>query len=123
MAEAKVEGFVATGFERVREAFAENFRAGREVGASFAVARDGALVVDLWGGFRDRARTQPWARDTLVNAWSTTKAVSNIAANASRSWCDCASCRLVGMTRRITVVYSRRTTIIGRSHYDCDKRH
>ncbi|MFI5319727.1 MAG: serine hydrolase domain-containing protein [Myxococcota bacterium] len=76
MAEVKVEGFVATGFERVRETFAENFRAGREVGASFAVARDGALVVDLWGGFRDRARTQPWARDTLVNVWSTTKGLA-----------------------------------------------
>ncbi len=76
MAEAKIEGFVAAGFERVRDAFAENFAAGREVGASFAVVRDGAVVVDLWGGFRDRARTKPWARDSLVNVWSTTKGLA-----------------------------------------------
>lgn len=76
MAGAKIDGFVATGFERVRDAFAENFDAGREVGASFAVARDGELVVELWGGFRDRARTQPWSRDTLINVWSTTKGLA-----------------------------------------------
>jgi CubicO group peptidase (beta-lactamase class C family) len=76
MASAKVEGFVATGFERVREAFAENFAAGREVGASFAVTRDGELVAELWGGFRDAARTKPWTRDTLVNVWSTTKGLA-----------------------------------------------
>lgn len=76
MAEPKIEGFVAPGWERVREAFAANFAAGREVGASYAVVRDGALVVELWGGFRDRARTRPWTRDTLVNVYSTTKGLA-----------------------------------------------
>jgi CubicO group peptidase (beta-lactamase class C family) len=73
MSSAQIEGFVAPGYERVRAAFAANFAAGREIGASFAVARDGELVVDLSGGFRDRARSKPWTRDTLVNVWSTTK--------------------------------------------------
>ncbi len=76
MAEVKIEGFVAAGFEGVRDAFAANFAAGREIGAAFAVARDGELVVDLWGGFRDRARTTPWTRDSLVNVWSTTKGLA-----------------------------------------------
>jgi CubicO group peptidase (beta-lactamase class C family) len=76
MASVKVEGFVAAGFERVREAFAANFAAEREVGASFAVTRDGELVAELWGGFRDAARTKPWTRDTLVNVWSTTKGLA-----------------------------------------------
>jgi CubicO group peptidase (beta-lactamase class C family) len=78
MTEAKIEGFVAPGFERVRDAFAQNFRAGREVGASYAVVRDGAAVVDLWGGFRDRARTKPWTRDTLINVYSTTKGLASL---------------------------------------------
>ena len=78
MAAEKISGFVAPGFERVREAFAANFEAGREVGASFAVVRDGAPVVDLWGGFRDRARTRPWTQDTLVNVWSTTKGLASL---------------------------------------------
>jgi len=72
----KIEGFVAAGFERVRAAFAENFSAGREVGASFALVRDGELVVELWGGFKDRARTKPWTRDTLINVYSTTKGLA-----------------------------------------------
>jgi CubicO group peptidase (beta-lactamase class C family) len=77
MSDVKIEGFVEPGFERVREAFAANFAAGREVGASYAVARDGAMVVDLWAGFRDRARTKPWTRDTLVNVYSTTKGLAS----------------------------------------------
>lgn len=71
----KIEGHVAAGFEPVREAFAENF-AGDEVGASFAVHRRGRPLVDLWGGHRDAARTQPWRRDSLANLWSTSKGLA-----------------------------------------------
>jgi len=73
---ATIQGEVAAGFEAVRAAFAANFeRPGdfAEVGAAVAVYRRGACVVDLRGGFADRARTRPWARDTLVNVWSATK--------------------------------------------------
>lgn len=73
-----VHGQVAEGFERVRDAFAANFAAGRETGASFAVAIDGRRVVDLWGGFADRAGTRPWQKDTLVNVWSTTKGLASL---------------------------------------------
>jgi CubicO group peptidase (beta-lactamase class C family) len=74
-----VQGFVAAGFEPVRETFAANFalpEAYREVGASVAVYRRGECVVDLWGGHADRAQTRPWERDTLVNLWSTTKGIA-----------------------------------------------
>src|SRR5579871_7043003 len=76
---AKIEGTVAPGFEAARAAFAENFaRAGdyEELGASFAAYHRGRLVVDLWGGFRDKAKTTGFTRDTLVNVWSTTKAIT-----------------------------------------------
>ena len=62
-------------FAGVRDAFAANFEAGREVGASFAVTVDGKPVVDLWAGHTDAARTRTWERDTLVNVFSTTKAM------------------------------------------------
>ena len=39
------------------------------------------LVVDLWGGHHDRARTRPWQRDTLVNVYSTTKGVTALCAH------------------------------------------
>lgn len=71
-AEVAIDGSCAPGYEGVRSAFTENFAAG-DLGASCAVTVDGELVVDLWGGHRDVARTQPWERDTIVNLWSTTK--------------------------------------------------
>jgi len=74
-----IEGTVASGFEAARTAFAANFaREGdyQEIGASFAAFHRGRCVVDLWGGYRDRARTKPWTRDTLINVWSSTKGIT-----------------------------------------------
>jgi CubicO group peptidase (beta-lactamase class C family) len=68
-------------FAGVREAFAANFEAGREVGASFAATVDGTFVVDLWAGHADAARTRPWQRDTIVNVFSTTKAMTALCAH------------------------------------------
>ena len=65
----------------VRDAFAANFAAGREVGASFAATVEGELVVDLWGGWADAAQTRPWERDTIVNVFSTTKAMTALCAH------------------------------------------
>jgi len=65
----------------VRDAFAANFAAGREVGASFAATLDGELVVDLWGGHADAARTHAWQRDTIANVFSTTKAMTALCAH------------------------------------------
>ncbi len=78
----QIHGTTAQGFEAAREVFAQNFaREGdyREIGASFAAFHRGRCVVDLWGGFKDKARTQPWTHDTLANVWSTTKGVTAMA--------------------------------------------
>ena len=64
----------------MRDVFAKSFEHG-EVGAALAVTIAGRAVVDLWGGHRDAARTQPWTRDTLVNVYSTTKGITAICAN------------------------------------------
>ena len=68
-------------FDSVREAFAANFQAGHEVGASFAATVDGKPVVDLWAGHSNAARTKPWERDTIVNVFSTTKAMTALCAH------------------------------------------
>lgn len=73
-----VQGHVDARFARVREVFEASFApsAGseRERGASVAVVIDGKLVVDLHGGFMDKAQAQPWTDDTIANVWSVTKA-------------------------------------------------
>ncbi len=68
-----IEGTCDADFACVRDAFAENFSSGADVGAAVSVVVDGRAVVDLWGGWADKARTRAWNRDTIVNVFSTTK--------------------------------------------------
>lgn len=75
-----VHGLVAQGFEPVREAFAANLASGEELGATFSVVRDGETVVDLYGGVRDEARSEPLGPDDLFNVWSTTKGLAALCA-------------------------------------------
>jgi CubicO group peptidase (beta-lactamase class C family) len=77
----KIEGTCDPKFNRVKDAFAENFEKRVEVGAAAAVMLDGKSVVDIWAGHADKEKTKPWARDTLVNVYSTTKGVTAICAH------------------------------------------
>src|SRR3954464_8541865 len=75
---AEVHGTFDDTFSRARSAVAAQlYDEGR--GVSVAGDVDGETVVDLWGGYRDEARTTPWTRDTIVNVWSTTKTITNLA--------------------------------------------
>src|SRR5829696_9716474 len=76
---AEVQGSCDDRFAAVREALEQRLD-DDELGASIAVDLDGETVVDIWGGYRDEARTTPWTEDTIVNGWSTTKCVLNLAA-------------------------------------------
>lgn len=68
-----IHGEVATPFDKLRDVFTANFQQQQEIGAAVCVYHQGKKVVDIWGGHRDGAQTQPWQEDTLVNVWSTTK--------------------------------------------------
>jgi CubicO group peptidase (beta-lactamase class C family) len=74
-----ISGRCDRGFERVKDAFAENFERNGDVGASCAVVLRGELVVDLWGGTLDVEGTTPWVEDTIINVFSTTKTMSCLA--------------------------------------------
>src|ERR1051325_1706831 len=76
-----VDGECAARFRDVRDAFARNFDASREIGASFAATVNGEPVIDLWGGWADAGRTRPWTADTIVNVFSTTKAMTALCAH------------------------------------------
>jgi CubicO group peptidase (beta-lactamase class C family) len=76
----EIHGTCTDRFAAVRDAMAQNFDQGLDVGASVAVTLDGELVVDLWGGHADEARTTPWQRDTITNVWSTTKTMTALCA-------------------------------------------
>lgn len=73
-----IHGMVAPGYEPVRTAFEDNFASGRELGAHFAVYRDGVPLVDLWGGSADEAGTVPVTENTLYTLMSTTKGLTSM---------------------------------------------
>ena len=84
-----VEGFVASGFERVAELLGQGAIVnvgGRERtadlgagGGAFAAFVDGERVVDVWAGF---ARPQqPWAEDTRAVVMSATKGLTTLCAH------------------------------------------
>jgi CubicO group peptidase (beta-lactamase class C family) len=77
----EIHGTTKNGFERVKDAFAQNFADGHEVGAALSLVVDGETVVDLWGGYADPARTRPWKQDTIVNVYSTTKGFTSTCAH------------------------------------------
>ena len=77
----QVDGYVATEFEPVLDAFAQNFDERGEVGAAVSIYLDGRPVVDLWGGLADATNGVRWKEDTLVLVYSATKGVTATCAN------------------------------------------
>ena len=75
----EVHGFCDERFAPIGDQFRAGLEDGSDEGASYAIDVNGELVVDLWGGFRDLARTKPWESDTLVRVLSTSKVVTAIA--------------------------------------------
>jgi CubicO group peptidase (beta-lactamase class C family) len=73
-------GFTQEKYAEARKAFDGNLASGDDIGASFAATVNGELVVDVWGGYADAAKTKPWVKDTIVNVYSTTKTVTALTA-------------------------------------------
>ncbi|MEE2784146.1 MAG: serine hydrolase domain-containing protein, partial [Pseudomonadota bacterium] len=71
-----VDGVCDARFAKVREVFASSFERGEEIGASFAVTLAGKSVIDLWGGYKDASKTNPWHDDTIVKVASTSKGIT-----------------------------------------------
>ena len=70
-----ISGHCDPAFEVVRDAFAANFAERDEVGAGVCIVVEGRTVVDLVGGWADEAHTRPWMPDTIVDFYSSGKAI------------------------------------------------
>jgi CubicO group peptidase (beta-lactamase class C family) len=75
-----LHGHYDSRFEDLVAALADEVTTGGELGAAIAIDIDGELVVDIWGGYADRAQTLEWSEDTIVNVFSSTKNVTALAA-------------------------------------------
>jgi CubicO group peptidase (beta-lactamase class C family) len=76
MADIEIHGEAHPRFAPVREVFARHFAEGLEIGARFTLVHEGDVVLDIWGGHADRARTRPFGPETLTPLFSTTKALA-----------------------------------------------
>jgi len=85
-----VHGYVAPGFEEVKEEFIKNYQHRKENGSAIAIYYKGEKVVDLWGGYRDVLFRKKWEEDTKVMVFSTTKglAATCLAMAHSNGWLD-----------------------------------
>ena len=73
----EVAGFCPPKYAPVSEAFAANFEGDfAELGARFCVTVEGEIVLDLWAGHADRARTRPFDDTTLAPVFSSSKAAA-----------------------------------------------
>ena len=74
-----IHGLCPPRFAAVKDAFAANFTEApeglNEQAARFSVCVGGEVVIDLWGGWADAARTVPYGEGTLTPVFSTGKAV------------------------------------------------
>lgn len=74
-------GHYAPAYWPVVEAFIENYSAEEEIGSATSLLVNGEKVVDIWGGYRDQARSLEWEEDTIVCMMSVAKGISGMAFN------------------------------------------
>ncbi len=74
----EIHGVCAERFAAIREAFCANFARDLEIGATLAMTWRGELMVDIWAGDADPARTRPWRRDTIVHIASSSKIAATL---------------------------------------------
>ncbi len=78
MDEIKLSGFCDPRFSKIKDLLEESLVSGFDTGASVAIEHEGKMVVNLSGGYKDLDKNEPWAEDTILNVFSTTKAVTAI---------------------------------------------
>jgi CubicO group peptidase (beta-lactamase class C family) len=127
METVEVQGSCDARFAPLREALRENFADRGELGAAVAVVLEGKLVVDLWGGWAEEARTRPWERDTLVDGFSVGKGLValcalhlaergglDLDAPVARLWPEFAAAGKEAVTTRTVLAHRAGLPAIGR---------
>jgi CubicO group peptidase (beta-lactamase class C family) len=77
---AEISGTFDPRFAAMADLLSASIDSGADVGASVAVNLGGEMVVDIWGGWADEAKTTPWEEHTITNVWSTTKTMMAVCA-------------------------------------------
>ena len=72
-----INGYCEEKYNPVKKIFEDYFLTDQEIGASFAVYKEGKPLIDLWGGFQNKDKKK-WEENTIVNVFSATKGIYEI---------------------------------------------
>jgi CubicO group peptidase (beta-lactamase class C family) len=72
-----ISGFCEEKYNSVKKIFESYFLKQEEIGASFAIYKEGKPLIDLYGGFKDK-NNKNWEKNTIVNVFSATKGIYEI---------------------------------------------
>ena len=72
-----VNGYCEEKYNPVKKIFEDYFLKQEEIGASFAIYKEGKPLIDLHGGFKDK-NNKNWEENTIVNVFSATKGIYEI---------------------------------------------
>ena len=73
-----ISGYCEEKYAPVKKIFEDYFLKQEEIGASFAVYKEGKAIIDLYGGFKNK-NNEKWKENTIVNVFSATKGIYEIA--------------------------------------------
>jgi len=76
----EIKGSFDPAFQSIIDTFQEQYELGLDQGSSLALTCEGEIVVDIWSGHRDVAKTKLWEEDTIVNVFSSTKNATSLCA-------------------------------------------
>jgi CubicO group peptidase (beta-lactamase class C family) len=72
-----ISGYCEEKYIPVKKIFDDYFLKQEEIGASFAVYKEGKPLIDLYGGFKNK-NNEKWEENTIVNVFSATKGIYEI---------------------------------------------
>jgi len=72
-----ISGYCEAKYNPVKKIFEDYFLKHEEIGASFAIYKEGKPLIDLYGGFKNK-NNKSWDENTIVNVFSATKGIYEI---------------------------------------------
>jgi CubicO group peptidase (beta-lactamase class C family) len=72
-----INGYCEEKYIPVKKIFEDYFLKQEEIGASFAIYKEGKPLIDLWGGLKNK-NDKKWEENTIVNVFSATKGIYEI---------------------------------------------
>ena len=72
-----INGYCEEKYNPVKKIFENYFLNNQEIGASFAIYKEGKPLIDLWGGFQNKD-SKKWEENSIVNIFSATKGIYEI---------------------------------------------